>query len=233
MDGDRVRFTPGEMGGGNPAGGPKVVLPPREVLKETDERFQGIAAGRGYNQAYGRIKKVRYTHEALIDTILAEPTLSQAELATRFEVTQAWLSRIIGSDAFQAVLAKRRAELVDPYIMATMEEKIRGVADQSLEIIAEKLASTQSADLALKTLGLATTALGFGARDRGPSVQQNNYVVQLPGKASSVEEWAQAAQNGAYEVLKEAKKSPEALPFSSTIDRDPTQQPPEMKIAEE
>lgn len=198
-------------------------LPPREVLRETDERFQGIASGRGYNQEYGRIKKVRYSHEALIDVILAEPTLSQAQLATRFEVTQAWLSRIIGSDAFQAVLAKRRAELVDPYIMANMEEKIRGVADQSLEIIAEKLQSTQSADLALKTLGLATTALGFGARDKGATNVQNNFVVQLPPKAADAEDWA----------YRHGPKPIESKPLSSTVDRDPTIQPESMKIIEE
>jgi len=240
MDGDRVRFTPrGGQGlsgekptGGNPAGGPEVRLPPREVLRETDERFQGIASGRGYSQKYSRIKKVRYSHEAVIDVILANPTISQGELATRFEVTQAWLSRIIGSDAFQAVLAKRRAELVDPYIMATMEEKIRGVADQSLEIIAEKLQATQSADLALKALGLASTALGFGARERTPTNVQNNYVVALPAKSGSVEDWAAAAQNGAYEVLKSAK-SAEVLPFSTTVSRDPTEQPKSMKILED
>lgn len=205
--------------------GPKVGLPsPREYLSENDPRFQGIAEGRGYSQHHARIKKVRYSHEAMIDMILAKPEISQGQLATQFGVTQAWISRIYGSDAFQAVLAKRRAELIDPILIATMEDKFRGVADQSLEILAQKLEATQSADLALKTLGLASTALGFGAREKGPAVQ-NNFVVQLPPKAVSAEDWAN--RHGPTPIIIESR------PLSSTIDRDPTIQPAEMRTSQE
>lgn len=218
MDGQSEPMRPGpgmQMG-------PGVELPPRAVLREDDPRFAEIATQRGYDQAYSRIEKVRYSHDAMIDVILARPTIKQGELATLFEVSPAWVSRIIGSDAFQAVLAKRRQELSDPIILATMEEKLRGVADQSLEIIAEKLQATQSADLALKTLGLATTALGFGAKDRGPG-QQVNFVVNLPPKAASAEDWA--SRHGPQTI--------EARPLSSTIDRDPTIQPIDMKTVTE
>jgi hypothetical protein len=159
--------------------GPEVELPGREVFREDDPRFQGIATARGYGQEQHRIQKVRYSHEAMIDVILAEPTITQAQLATKFGVTQTWISRIYGSDAFQAVLAKRRAELIDPILIATMEDQIKGVAHQSLEIIAQKLEATQSADLALKSFSLMSTAMGFGVKDRGPAVQQN-FVVNLP-----------------------------------------------------
>jgi hypothetical protein len=212
MDGEGVKFT---------SGGEGVKLPPREILREDDPRFAEIATQRGYDQSYARIEKVRYSHEAMIDVILAQPTIKQGELATMFGVTQAWISRIIGSDAFQAVLAKRRTELMDPIILASMEEKLRGVADQSLEIIAKKLEATESADLALKTLGLATTALGFGARDKGPQTVQN-FVVQLPPKAATAADWAE--RHGPEIELRAV---------TSTITRDPTVQPTPMQTTEE
>jgi predicted XRE-type DNA-binding protein len=203
--------------------GPEVELPGKRIyFREDDPRFAEIASQRGYSQEAGRIQKVRYTHDAMIDIILADPTVKQAQLATIFGVTQPWISRIVGSDAFQAVLAKRRSDITDPIIMASMEDKLRGVADQSLEILADKLQATQSADLALKTLGLATTALGFGARDKGAPVQ-NNFVVNLPPKAASADDWA----------LRHAPMTIEARPFSSTVVNDPTEQPRDMRVAKE
>lgn len=161
----------------------------REFLPENDPRFQGIAAARGYSQETHRLQRVHYTHDAMIDVILASPSISQKELAAKFEVSAAWISRVFGSDAFQAALAKRRADISDPFVVATMEERIKGLAFQSLEVLATKLEETQNADLALKSLDIAGKALGFGARS-APNNVQNNFVVQLPPKAASAEDWA-------------------------------------------
>lgn len=161
-----------------------------KVLRVSDAKFQGLGAEKGYNQDYARIKKTRYSHEALIDVIISEPTIKQNDLAARFEVSPPWISRVIGSDAFQAALAKRREELTNPFLIATIEERLKGVVSQSLDVIAEKLQSSQSADLALKALDLGTKALGFGARNLTGGNIQNNFVVQMPLKAVSSGSWA-------------------------------------------
>lgn len=156
-------------------------------------RFQGIAEDKGYDQSYSRIAKVRYTHDAMIDAIIADPTVKQNKLAEMFDRSVPWISRIIGSDAFQAALAKRREELTDPFLVATIEERFRGLAMQSLDVIAEKLQSTQNADLALKALDISSKALGFGARGpAGGGNVQNNFVVQLPPKIEDAKTWAEA-----------------------------------------
>lgn len=161
----------------------------REFHPENDPRFQGIAAARGYSQETARLQRVHYTHDAMIDIVLADPAIKQKELAAKFGVSEAWISRIFGSDAFQAALAKRRADITDPFVVATMEERIKGLAFQSLEVLAEKLEETRNADLALKSLDIAGKALGFGAKHVANNVQ-NNFVVQLPDKANSSADWA-------------------------------------------
>jgi len=151
----------------------------------------GVAEDKGYSQEYGRIAKVRYSHDAMIDLIIAEPMISQNKLAEIFGYSVPWVSRVYGSDAFQARLAERKAELVDPAIVEMLESRMKGVMIQSLDIIADKLEATKNADLALKAFDSTSKAMGFGARDTGAK-QVNNFVVQLPGKAVSAQSWADA-----------------------------------------
>lgn len=171
----------------------------------------GIAAQKGFRQDYARIKRVDYTHDAMIDLIIANPTATNKELATNFGFTEQWISRVINSDAFQARLEERKRELTDPFLRATIDEKLKGLADQALDVIADKLAATQNPDLALKALDLTTKALGFGARVAPSAPAGNTYIVNMPVKAPSSAEWA-AGYKGS---------SIEAKSLSTTVTRDP------------
>jgi hypothetical protein len=140
------------------------------------------------------IKEVSYTHDAMIDLMIATPSISQGELAKHFGYTQMWVSKIIHSDAFQAKLQERKAELVDPTIRASVEERFRTVAALSLDKLINKLADpTQICgdDFLLKTAKLAGDALGYGARSGQGAGGQTNIavVVQVPQKATSSSEW--------------------------------------------
>lgn len=165
----------------------------REYLPLSHVKYQGIASAKGYKQGEefsgNRLMRVHYSHEAMIDIIIAEPNITQGELAARFNRSQGWISIVMGSDAFQAALAKRRDDLLDPFLIATLEERFRGLADQSLQVLAEKLEVTKNPELALKALEISSKALGFGARNNGPAVQ-NNFVVQLPQKIENSSDWA-------------------------------------------
>lgn len=163
----------------------------KRVYRVSDPQYQGLATEKGYSQAGPRIEKTRYSHEAMIDVIIAQPTIRQKELATMFGRSENWISRIYGSDAFQAALAKRKDELTDPFLVATIEERFNGLAIQSIDILAEKLEITKNADLAVKTLEISSKALGFGARAAGGNNQQNNFTIVLPQKAENSADWAQ------------------------------------------
>lgn len=145
----------------------------------------------GTKSAANAIARVNYTHDAAIDLIIANPGISQGEIAAHFGYTQAWFSRIRNSDAFLARLAERKKDIVDPGVIASVEEKLRAIVDKSAEVILEKLEKTPNADLAFKALELGGKLAGYGARQVGPVVN-NNFVVALPQKASSEAGWAAA-----------------------------------------
>ena len=72
---------------------------------------------------------------------------------------------MVNSDAFQARLAERRGELVDPILQATLNERFRALTIRSLEVLQEKLAKPVdviSDKLALEAAALGARSLGMG-----------------------------------------------------------------------
>lgn len=136
------------------------------------------------------IQEVSYTHDALIDEILLNPAVSQGEMARMYGYTQGWMSIIVNSDAFQNRLAERKAELVDPKIRASIQERLDAVARVALERIMDRLDNPISA---IKNGDLIAMAkLGVGDKNNrlvGPTTQNNLYVVALPAPAQNTQEW--------------------------------------------
>jgi hypothetical protein len=153
------------------------------------------------------IQRVKYSHDAMIDLVLQRPGITQNEVALYMGYSVGWVSSIMNSDAFQARLAARKTELVDPVIVKTIEERMETLAHQSLEVVQKKLAATENPDLAIKALELSTKALGMGARQQNIT-QQNNYVVALPPKAESEQAWASQAKGELIDAV--AKVIPDA-----------------------
>lgn len=168
--------------------------------------LEGTASGKSNG-----IARVRYNHDALIDLMLAHPEFRQGQFAAYFGMTEGWISRVIGSDAFQLRLAQRKEELINPDIKATMEERIQGLALTSLAQIQEKIdAKVVPFDGLVKTLELTTKALGMGARQANIQ-QQNNYVVALPPKVENELDWAAQAARNAQELAAKSKAAREAI----------------------
>lgn len=105
------------------------------------------------------ITRLTYTHDAMVDLILQEPTVTHAELAEVFGYSASWIQRVVGSDAFAARLAERKAALIDPHIARSLNERLRGVTIQALDIVGNKLSAEQSAGYALEVLGVSTAGL--------------------------------------------------------------------------
>lgn len=135
------------------------------------------------DSAASAIQRVNYKHDAIVDAILAQPWISGSELARQFGYTQPWISRIVCSEAFQARLADRKGEAISPLIAASFEDRLKGLAMQSLEIIEEKLAEVDKmgkhdTGTAFKALELSSRSLGYGARGSAVNVAiQNNVKV--------------------------------------------------------
>jgi hypothetical protein len=134
------------------------------------------------------IVRVAYTHDAMIDFLVANPHADGRLLSLHFGYTQGWISCIIQSDAFRERLAQRKDELVDPAILAELETKFRALADLSLTKMLEKLESPNvTFDDAAKGAEIAAKALGYGAK---VSDSRPNVVVMLPAQAGSSAEWS-------------------------------------------
>lgn len=137
------------------------------------------------------IQKIRYTHDAMIDLIITQPWLRQFEVAQHFGMSQAWISQVFCSDAFKMRLAERRAELVDPTIIMSLEEEFESVARLSMSIVKEQLEIKRNPEHAIAAMSVAAKALGFGARNVSQqNIQQNNVVVMVPAKAADSASWA-------------------------------------------
>jgi hypothetical protein len=120
----------------------------------------------------GVIQKVNYSHDAMIDMILAQPGISQNLLAAKFGYTPSWICQVLQSDAFQAKFAERRKEVVDPILMDSVEKGFEAMVRRSQEILMEKLnAPTHQIpdQLVLQALQVSSRAAGYGARDAAPA----------------------------------------------------------------
>jgi hypothetical protein len=116
------------------------------------------------------VRKLNYSHRAMIDLLLANPGMSQNDLAAHFGYSASWISTILCSDAFQAAFAARSAEVIDPMLAARVKVNFEAMVLRSEAILMEKLsqpATSVSDALALKAFELSTRAAGYGNRDRG------------------------------------------------------------------
>ena len=103
----------------------------------------------------GKVAKLSYSHQDMIDTIIAQPGISQGELAARYGFTQGWICNVMASDAWKSAMAARREEILDPQLRLTVDERFRALTTRSLERLMEKLDAPQ---LGAKAMGVGGNA---------------------------------------------------------------------------
>ena len=134
--------------------------------------------------------QLTYTHKAMMDLILANPTMPMEELAEHFGVTKAWVKKVTMSDAFQAVLDKRKEELINPIIIESATAKIRGLTNNTLDMLNSRveLGIVKTTELIeIARMGLTSQ----GLLDTSDKVTNNNqFVVAMPNKIADADAWA-------------------------------------------
>lgn len=135
-----------------------------------------------------QIQKVSFTHDAVIDVLVAQPHLSQRELAAMFGYTPTGMGIICRSDSFKARLEARKDALIDPLVRQSIEDRLTHLAHASLDVLQKKLETSDDPRLALATLEAAQKSSAFGARQQ--VTMQNNFVVHVPGPAASSADWS-------------------------------------------
>lgn len=130
---------------------------------------------------YKGIKRCRYSHLDCIDRMLQNPTITTTELAEIYEVTASWISIVINCDAFKVAYADRKAELINPALTATLNERYGALAAKSVEVLLEKLhrpIEQVSDKLALEAAALGARTMGVGEQ-KSPGVAAADHLAAL------------------------------------------------------
>lgn len=163
--------------------GMEIPVPPAHAERRQGVGRPSLGEGKFVQTTERPVKALRWTHELAIDLILENPEWSQGDLARHFGYSDAWVSRVISSDAFQSKLAERRDEIINPEIKASIEERFRHLAEQSIARLHQKLENPNASDnLVLRSVEIAAKALGLGARQAAPAMSMQIAIV-VPPKA--------------------------------------------------
>ncbi len=156
--------------------------------RASDVASQALEA---YSTGRPQIEKVRYSHDAMVDLLIANPGISQGAIAAHFGYTQSWACTIMASDAFQVRLASRRHELVDPAISASIEEKFKALAATSVEKLIEHLNRPTfevDPEILIKAAALGAKTMGIGghAAPRTVVINSDERLKALAGKLTGL-----------------------------------------------
>ena len=131
----------------------------------------------------GVVAKINYSHQDMIDFLIANPGITQNTLAARYGYSVGWVSNVMASDAWQSALAARRAEICDPVLVASVEERFKGITLMSLERLKQKLEAPQVSDnVVLRAVELGAKALGVGGNAPQAQAPQGDHLAALANR---------------------------------------------------
>lgn len=150
-----------------------------------------------------QIKKMRISHEMILNWLMLNPEKTQGVCAKEFGVTEAWLSTVINSDCFQARWTARRM-MMDKRSVELAEAKMRGVVDRGLERLEEMVETSPDPRFVLDTTDKILGRLGYGPKTGAGlsvNVQANTFMVSKEVLAAARGE---IVESGAREARREA-----------------------------
>lgn len=132
------------------------------------------------------VKKLNDVHIMMLDYCLANPGCKLEQISAACGgYSIGWISQIYNSDAFQALLKERQAEVWGDVSMQ-IKDRVLGLAHVSLKRLEEKVQVEQDTDKVANVADLALKSLGFGAAKSpaGGSTTHNTVIVGSVDKAS-------------------------------------------------
>lgn len=104
-----------------------------------------------------------YSHDAMIRLMIEHPDWTHEQFARAFGRRPSWFASVLASDDFQRALDPHRHLIADPSLTASLDERMRALALQSLSVLHTKLEGKEVLDLTvLKAVEIGTKALGMG-----------------------------------------------------------------------
>lgn len=149
-------------------------------------------------------KTFRYWHDAIIDLMLLEPSITQSEISKRLRRGYATISLVMNSDLFKARYEQRRREF-QQCVSEGIKDKLVKVANVGLELTLETLEKKRTAieiaDLT-KITESALDRLGYAPPKNGSTAVQVNV-----NTANTVAPVSREALESARNTLREYEKT--------------------------
>lgn len=129
------------------------------------------------------IQKLSHKHIAIMDFMLANPTIPMGVVASEFGVSAPWLSTIVWSDAFQYELIQKAETMFEDSVLMPLGDKIKALAHRTLDKLQEQVETSNDlrtlADIGNKTLD----RLGYTANTPAPAngTTHNTQVINING----------------------------------------------------
>lgn len=131
--------------------------------------------------AENQIAKLTPRHEEIMSFIVANPTAKRGDVARIFGVTQAWLSVVTNSDAFQAKMQERMEDF-HQRALAGIPEKLNDLAHTALDRLIDAAEIVDDTAELREMAKLALNRIGYGDQSARPAggnnIQNNFYSVQ-------------------------------------------------------
>lgn len=144
-----------------------------------------------------RIKRCSFTHDALAQWLIQNPTASMGEAAEAFGYSAGWMSCIFHSDAFQARYQELRNK-ADEAVALDIPAKMRGAASMALEGLAEHVETavrdggtvhrkflSETADMLLRRLGYGESKTSINVNNPQGAVNVGVASPETLGRARS------------------------------------------------
>jgi len=166
------------------------------------------------------IKRVSIKHEAIIDFLIANPTMRLRDVAAHFGVTQPWLSCIIHSDAFQTLLREKQG-VVFHHTVLPIREKMMNIGHMALDKLAEQLPMETDTRTIANVAESVLDRLGFGTKGAVVNINntvQNTQVNVLRDELEAARALIGKTERPRLEVVIDGERTGVALPVPSQTD---------------
>ena len=120
-----------------------------------------------------QVQRLNHRHEQIVNWLVCNPHRNLTECAIYFNYTQAWLTQVVNSDAFQARY-RQRCDEVGVATVHTVQSKIAGLSMVVLDRMTDRVVKGEMSDKGMcDTLNLTLKSLGYGgdtpADDKEPA----------------------------------------------------------------
>lgn len=132
--------------------------------------------------------KLSHTHVAIMDYMLANPSISIAQIAAHFGYTQGWVSFLINSDIFRAAIAEKQ-DIIFHETVLPLHKKMENVAHLALDRLAQRIPLETEIGPLTKVADGVLSRLGFSSDRGGVNVNVNapGGMVQVNTTRSEIE----------------------------------------------